>query len=196
VGKKRKANHSLPIVGEYISDVDANAIPLEHRHYNRGAVCPDCLYNAKRLAVQVCEVVEQNYSDLMIVFSGRKGFHIHILDFNLRDWTCYNERNPIKSQEVARFKYTKLLAGLVPVNRPHFLVSTDPMRIISLPYSLNGETGLACVPVGDRRTLERLTIDEIIKLANPFSYNLLDKSALDPYNAHPEPWKPMLSAWS
>jgi len=130
--------------------VDANAIPLEHRHYNRGAVCPNCLYNAKLLAVHISEVIEQNYTDVMIVFSGRKGFHIHVLDFNLRDWTYYNETNPIKSQEVARFKYTKLLADLVPVNRSHFLLSTDHMRIISLPYSLNGESGLVCTPIGDR----------------------------------------------
>jgi hypothetical protein len=96
---------------------------------------------------------------------------------------------------VARFKYTKLLADLVPLNRPHFLLSTDPMRIISLPYSSNVESGLVCTPIGDRRVLERLTIDEIIRLANPYSYHLLGQSALDLYNAHPEPWKSMLSAW-
>jgi len=195
MGKKHKANHSLPIGGEYIVDVDANVIPLEHRHYNRGTVCPDCLYNAKLLAVHISEAIEQNYTDVMIVFSGRKGFHIHVSDFNLRDWTYYNERNPIKSQEVARFRYTKFLASFLPVNRPHFLLSTDPMRIISVPYSLNGETGLVCVPVGDRKTLERLTVDEILKLASPYSHELLDQSALDLYNARPEPWKSMLSAW-
>jgi len=143
----------------------------------------------------VCEAIEQNYSDLMMVFSGRKGFHIRILDFNLRDWTYYNERNPIKSHEVGRFKYTKLLADLVPVNRPHFLLSTDPMRIISLPNSLNGESGLVCTPIGDRRVLERLTIDEIIRLANPYSYDLLGQSALDLYKAHPEPWRSTLTTW-
>jgi len=195
VGRKRKANRALPMGGQYIFDVDSHNVWTAHNHHNRGLVCPECLYNAKILTAQVCEAMEQNYSDLMVVFSGRKGFHIHVLDFSLRDWTYYNERSPIKSQEVARFKYTKLLAGLVPVNRPHFLVSTDPMRLISLPCSLNGESGLVCIPIGDRRVLERLTIDEIIKLANPYSYSLLGHSALDLYNARPEPWKSMLSAW-
>jgi DNA primase catalytic subunit len=31
------------------------------------------------------------------VFSGRRGFHIHVLDFSYKDWTYYNERNPIKA---------------------------------------------------------------------------------------------------
>ena len=109
--------------------------------------------------------------------------NIHVLDFGLRNWTYYNERNPIKSQEVARFKYTKLL-DLLPVHQPHFLPSTDPMRIISLPYSTNGESGLVCLPVGDRKTLERLSIDERVKLASPYSHDLFSQSALDLYNAH------------
>jgi len=195
VGKKHKAGRALPIGGEYIFDVDSHNVWTSHDHHSRGSVCSGCLHNAKLFAVHVCEAVEQNYSDLMVVFSGRKGFHIHVLDFNLRDWTYYNEKNPIKSQEVARFRYTKLLAELLPVNRPHFLLSTDPMRLISLPYSLNGESGLVCTLIGDRRVLERLTIDEIIKLANPYSYSLLGQSALDLYNARPEPWKSMLTAW-
>ena len=69
----------------------------------------------------------------------------------------------------------------------HFLLSADRMRIISLPHSLNGASGLVGVSVGDRKTLERLSIDEIIKLANPYSHELFDRSALDLYNAHPEP---------
>ncbi|MDH5686337.1 MAG: hypothetical protein OEZ48_00505 [Candidatus Bathyarchaeota archaeon] len=195
VGRKYKANHALPLGGQYIFDVDSHNVWASHNHHNRGAVCPGCLHNAKFFTIHVCEAIEQNHSNLMIVFSARKGFHIHVLDFNLRDWTYYNERNPIKSQEVARFRYTRLLAGFLPVNRPHFLLSTDPMRIISVPYSLNAETGLVCVPVGNRKTLERLTIEEIIKMASPYSHNLLDQSALDLYNAHPEPWKSTLRAW-
>jgi len=38
------------------------------------------------------------YSKIAVVFSGRRSFHIHVLDFNIRDWTSYNERKPIKSQ--------------------------------------------------------------------------------------------------
>ncbi len=30
-----------------------------------------------------------------------------VLDFDYRDWTRYNGKNPIKTQEAARFKFSK-----------------------------------------------------------------------------------------
>jgi DNA primase catalytic subunit len=45
--------------------------------------------------------IEENYSDIRVVFSGKKGFHIHVHDFDVRDWTHDNEGNQIKSHEVA-----------------------------------------------------------------------------------------------
>jgi hypothetical protein len=164
VGKKHKARYAFPVGGEYVVDVDSNNVWAPHNHDEVHSVCMECLYISKELALHICEAIEENYRNIQIVFSGRRGFHIHVLDFNLRDWTYYNERNPIKSHEVARFKYTRHLAfNRLGFNRPHFIVSTDPMRIIAVPNSLNGVSGLKCLPIGSRRDLERLNIEGLVE---------------------------------
>ena len=83
-------------------------------------------------------------------------------------YTHYNERNPIKSHEVARFKFTKTISlETYCFDRAHFIVSTDPMRVITVPSTLNGESGLVCTYIGDRKDLELQTVDNIIANAKP-----------------------------
>jgi len=196
VGKKYKANRAVPLSGEYVCDVDSHNILIPHNHNRSRPICSQCLLNSKLLTMHICEAIEENYSKIQIVFSGRRGFHAHVLDFNLRDWTYYNERDPIKSHEVARFKYSKMLAGRCDgFNRAHFILASDPMRIVSVPYSLNAATGLACIPIGDRKALERLTIDSLIKNASLLSFNLETKTALDLLQTHPEPSEPTQISW-
>jgi len=40
---------------------------------------------------------------------ARSDVSAHARNFDVRDWTHYNDRNPLKSHEVAQFKYTKHL---------------------------------------------------------------------------------------
>ena len=171
VGKKYKANYAVPIKGEYVIDIDSYLLHRWHRHKPSKTwnICRECLESAKFLAVQACQQIEEYYGNLSVVFSGKNGFHIHVHDFEVRDWTRYNWRNPIKSHEVARFKFTKILNFEVDCfDRHHFIVSTDPMRIITVPETLNAESGLVCRYLGDRKDLERQSIDQIILDAVPF----------------------------
>ena len=102
VGEKRKAKHAYPIGGEYVVDVDANLHWRPHTHYiSPEGVCGGCLSLARDATLAILRKIEENYSDIHVVFSGRKGFHCHILDFDLRDWTYYNDRTPLKSHEAA-----------------------------------------------------------------------------------------------
>jgi DNA primase catalytic subunit len=186
VGKKYKANYAVPIGGEYVFDVDGNNVWIPHSHDSLNPVCRECLFNSKMITLQILDAMEENYSKIQIVFSGRRGFHIHVLDFDYRDWTRYDERNLIKSYEVARFKYSKHLASVCyGFNRPHFIVATDPMRVISLQYSLNGRSGLVCVPVGNRKSLEKLDIGSLVLKASPLQ-EAKSLTALDLVYAHPE----------
>jgi hypothetical protein len=41
------------------------------------------------------------------------------------------------------------------------------MRVISIPYSLNGSTMLICKPIGSRVDLERKSVTRILDEANP-----------------------------
>mgnify|MGYP001057909243 CR=1 FL=1 len=72
--------------------------------------CP--LFGHIRIArlntLTACNIVEENYSDYLIVFSGRKGFHI-LLPFSAEDWTHYRAMDPLKTQAAARFKYALYL---------------------------------------------------------------------------------------
>jgi hypothetical protein len=171
VGRKNRANYSFPIMGEYVVDVDSYLLHRWHKHIpsKSSKVCKECLESAKYLTVQACQQIEEYYNDLSIVFSGKNGFHIHVHDFKIRDWTKYNLKNPIKSHEVARFKFTKTLNFEVDCfDIHHFIVSTDPMRVITVPETLNAESGLICHYLGDRKDLERKPIEQIIKDAVPF----------------------------
>jgi hypothetical protein len=115
----------------------------------------------------VLEEVERNYSDIRVVFSGRQGFHIHVFDFEIEDWTENRPDHMIKSHEVARFKYTSYLTDLVPkaFDESHFKLSVDPMRVMSVPESLNGLTGVSCSYLGDNRDFKRLSVDEVLRRA-------------------------------
>lgn len=171
VGKKYKANYAVPINGEYVVDVDSYLLHRWHKHNPSKSwkVCKECLESAKHLTIQACQRLEEYYSDLSVVFSGKNGFHIHVHDFKIRDWTKYNWKNPIKSHEVARFKLTKALDFDVGCfDRYHFIVSTDPMRIITVPETINSESGLICRYFGDCKDLERLSVDQIILNSVPF----------------------------
>ena len=110
VAEKGKANHAYPIGGEYIVDVDhyLNYLPHSH-HTSEEGICEGCLENSKEISLRLLDAMGTNYSKFEIVFSGKRGFHLHVLDFDPSDWTKFNEANPIKSHEVARLIYTKYL---------------------------------------------------------------------------------------
>lgn len=131
-------------------------------------VCLGCLEKARYMTVHACEAIERYYSHVAVVFSGNRGFHIWVFDFDLRDWTHYDEKNPIRSHEVARFNFTRLVAAQARgFNRDHFILSVDPMRVVSVPGSLNGESGLVCSYIGDRKELERSSMRGIVEDAKP-----------------------------
>jgi DNA primase catalytic subunit len=119
------------------------------------------------LTVKILDLLEYNYSDIRVVFSGRAGFHIHVLDFRIDDWTKINERNLLKSHEVARFKYVSMLAEEAPeaFDKSHFVLSCDTQRVISMPESLNAKTGLLCSYLGETDEFRYLTIDDILRKA-------------------------------
>jgi DNA primase catalytic subunit len=163
VGKKYKANHCVPVgSGEYVIDVDAYLAHRWHDHYrysSRLPVCPLCADIAKSITIDACAALEWDYRDVHIVISGAHGFHIHCRDFRLEDWTHINYRDLIKSHEVARYKFSKAITlQAFCFDRAHFILSVDPMRVLTVPNTLNAETGLRCIYVGDREALEQRTI--------------------------------------
>ncbi len=168
----KKDTNTYPMGGEFVVDVDSYLYYKSHQHvFNNYSVCLGCLEISKRLTIQVCDEISRYYSKFGIVFSGRRGFHVHVFDFDVKDWSRFNPRNPLRSHASARFKFLKLIAPSTYVfDRHHFIVSVDPLRIISVPMSINGETNLICTFIGDRKDLERRSIDSIFEEARPERY--------------------------
>jgi len=171
VGKKYKGNYAVPVGhGEFVVDIDSYVAHRWHEHLRSKIwkVCDQCIEISKELTIHACLEIERYYSDLHIVFSGKNGFHIHVLDFDVRDWTRKNYRNLIKTHEVARFKFSKLISlQTFCFDRSHFILSVDPMRVITVPQTLNAETGLVCKYIGNRQDLELQTVDNIIANSQP-----------------------------
>jgi hypothetical protein len=113
------------------------------------------------------EVIEENYMDIRVVFSGRQGFHIHVFDFLIEDWTHIDDKNMLKSHEVSRLIYTNLLAEMVPVafDKAHFTLSVDPMRVMSMPESLNGVTGVSCSYLGRPKEFRKMSVEDVMRKA-------------------------------
>jgi hypothetical protein len=171
VGPKSKAGSAVPLNHGYACDIDSYVIMrhnLFHKCLKIRKVCPECIALSRKMTLQLCEQIRRYYSNIHIVFSGRRGFHVHVLDFDINDWTRYNPRRPIRSHERARYKFSRLLQTQTYVfDRSHFILAVDPMRILAVPGSLNGDTGLVCSYVGSPRELESKTVREILEKANP-----------------------------
>ena len=173
VGTKKESRRAYPVGGEYVLDIDSylRYTPHSHRTEPEG-LCYGCLGTIKGLTEMALDVVSENYSDVRVVFSGKRGFHVHVLDFEVRDWTRYDERNPLRSHEVARFLYSLELQRQVRdlFDKSHFKLSSDVMRVISIPESLNGESGLVCSYLGGPKEFSGMKVEEIIKKAREMKH--------------------------
>ena len=169
----------MPLNGEHFLDTDSHLVMWKHEHKfePHSGVCLECLGMSKCLTLQVCEAIRLYYHKVAVVFSGRAGFHVHVLDFDYLDWTLYKQSEPLWCHSASRFKFTKSLKlQTYAFDRVHFTVLVDPMRIVTVPNTLNGQTGLRCLYIGEGKDLERLTIMELVKKA----------SCLNGLNGYPE----------
>lgn len=88
---------------------------------------------AKEQAVNLVEQLSKSFSEVRLVYSGR-GFHIHIFDSKTLFWT--------------RKKRLRLVRSLV--KKGYLMdewVAAGGMRLIRLPYSLNGLVSRIAIPL-------------------------------------------------
>jgi hypothetical protein len=188
VGEKGKANRAYPIGGEYVVDVDIHLFYQPHPHYvGLDGVCTRCLSISRDATVTILDKLRENHRDIHVVFSGRKGFHVHVWDFDVTDWTRYDAGDPVKSHEVARLIYTRHIKGATGgFDDAHFKLAVDPMRVITFPGSLNGRSGLVCSYLGGPAEFERSSIDDIVSESRTQRF-LYDDEYESLIHAHPEP---------
>lgn len=161
-GKSR--TDAYPVGGELLVDVDSYLYRKPHIHaFDNHSVCEGCLEISKQLTLQVADEVSRYYSRFAVVFSGLRGFHLHVLDFCAGDWARNDQADPFRHHAAARFRFLKLIEPVVyAFDRIHFCVSVDPLRVASVPGSVNGETGLTCSFIGSPGELERRPVKSIL----------------------------------
>ena len=171
--EKSKYKTAIPVDGEYVVNIDSYLCKETHRHTTEvEGVCLGCLVQTKNQTQSLLDRIEDHYGDIHIVFNGKSGFNIHVLDFNVRDWTHYSIDYPRNSYETARHKFSKQLQKASPpvYDRQSFTSSTNIQGVTSFPDSLNGETGLICRYLGTPEDFREMEVEDIILKAKSNKY--------------------------
>ena len=93
--------------------------------------CPVCLEKAKQKTLELYSLLNQEFNQIKIVYSGR-GYHLHIFDKKAYSLTL-QQRNLLNK----KFKN-------FPIDPK---VSNGKARLIRLPYSLNPLVNKQCLPL-------------------------------------------------
>ena len=91
---------------------------------------------------------EWGFTEFKAVYSGSKGFHLYVLDFDIKDFVPAVEADPRKREDQhpvvkARFTDAAVKAGIAV----DVAVTLDPRRILRVPGSVHGKTLNLCEPV-------------------------------------------------
>jgi DNA primase catalytic subunit len=116
--------------------------------------CKTAFHLVKENTVTLHERLCENYSDVRIVFSGR-GFHLHVFD---------------KEARTLSRKQRRLLAQQYQMYGIDTWVTEGQMRLIRLPYSLNGVSSRIVLPLSPPHLLtfdpESEALPAFLKLAD------------------------------
>ena len=101
------------------------------------------------LSEKLIDIIFKEYSKKpdQIIFSGRRGFHIYYWDWEDIDFNILNPAKRIEKFSQTRERIIKdLHSKSVEVDST---VTSDPWRILRLPGTLHGVTGLAAIPISN-----------------------------------------------
>jgi DNA primase catalytic subunit len=110
------------------------------------ASLPDAAHHLLRLRDLLAS--RWGFEDFQAVYSGSKGFHLYVLDFDIRDFVKEIEADPRKREDqhpVAKAQFTEaaVKAGIAV----DVAVTLDPRRILRVPGTVHGKTLNLCEPV-------------------------------------------------
>jgi len=125
-----------------VFDIDFSPLSLEN------------LEQARITTLKLHNWIEENYDYelLSISFSGSKGFHLF---YNDLDRTLFSIENPKERENTVKAERNKLLQEVLLAGfKVDPRITADTRRIIRLPGSIHGKTGLLC----HRMSLETLSM--------------------------------------
>jgi DNA primase catalytic subunit len=108
---------------------------------------PGDLEEAKRWATKLRESLEREYSfrDVLLVYSGNKGFHLHVYDFDLADWVREISPHPAVRESQTQEVKAEMVNHLMDLGLVFDAdVTVDTRRILRLPGTVHGKTFNIC----------------------------------------------------
>lgn len=130
---------------ELAFDIDANNIRC--KRHNKKIACPICINKAFNWAKRLKRELEKDYKNVILVFSGR-GFHVHVLD-EKASLLSIKERDALNK----RFKD-------YPIDS---WVSRGYIRLIRMPYTLNGLVSRITTPLKNEKFNLKNTIPKFME---------------------------------
>jgi hypothetical protein len=137
-----------------VFDVDGTNLHSQHFIYKNG-LCRECIQQTKEETIHLAEYLETKfgYSNFFVVFSGRKGFHLYVLDYGrIRTDQKFVE---YKEQERRRKIVERIKKAGISIDEN---TTIDTRRVIGIPSTLHSFTGLPLYAIGDIKKLERFRI--------------------------------------
>jgi DNA primase small subunit len=151
-GKKAGYNvaYNLFLGGDLVIDIDGKGETVESR-----------IIDAKVKVLKVLDILKEiGYKDFEIVFTGNKGFHIHVKDYR---FPIEKFDNLLPNQKMICYYYhKKMIADYLKSRGCEFCydVLCDIKRVVRLIGSINGVTGYICSKVED---IDRFELGRIEK---------------------------------
>ena len=153
--------------GDLVFDLD---VPIEP--YN---IDPEEYQDVAMRALRLTDVLrELGYREIFYVFSGLKGFHVHVRDFDPYEFLGKDRTQTLRLEVEAEAR--ERIANLI---RSHGIeidteVTKDVKRIVRLPNTLHGKSALMTLLL-QRHEIEKILSDPLFikERASPVSFNEL-----------------------
>jgi DNA primase catalytic subunit len=133
---------------DLIFDVDADNIPCDLcKHKDKFKVCSKCIHKSYINAVKIKEHLQKKFKRIILIYSGR-GFHVQV--FDSKAFTL-----SVREREDFNRQFEKY--AIDP------WVSRGYIRLIRMPYSLNGLVSRKVTPLTNSKFYEDKTIPNFLK---------------------------------
>ncbi len=161
-----KETSVLCLSGPYVMDFDQKG----HILYAQ-----EGLEELKTRMLDTVDLLQDWYglSQFRYTFSGHKGFHLYVTDYPEQCLTSTHwgpTREQYESQQRHRLTWQLRRAGI----EFDYPISCDTRRILRIPYTLHGLTGLQCTLLSSKRELQQFTLED----AQPSGYSVLQNELI------------------